>query len=150
MLCDALRSLYPGDAVSDPAGFAEFSLSFVQSVFEYRTDLESHGIPDYISYPVETLVERGGDCEDASLLYVAIMLCAGYDAGLFIFKNHVMAAICIPEYVASANIPGCELFSIAHNGKEYLACETTPGEFIPVGFIVTSLVGNAPEALLYI
>ncbi len=53
----------------DPATLA---LSFVRSL-DYRADLDYHGVEEYPKYPIETLMDSGGDCEDLAILYVSVM-----------------------------------------------------------------------------
>ncbi len=64
---------------------ANFILSFVQNV-PYVSDFKSTGFLDYYKFPIETLLERGGDCEDKSLLLATIMYILGYDVVLFVMK----------------------------------------------------------------
>lgn len=49
-----------------------FVLSFVQD-FNYSSDENTTGLEDYPRYPVETLVEGTGDCEDTSALFASLI-----------------------------------------------------------------------------
>lgn len=49
-----------------------FVLSFVQNL-RYTSDEETTGYEDYPRYPIETLVDGGGDCEDTSALFASII-----------------------------------------------------------------------------
>ncbi len=64
---------------------ANFILSFVQSV-PYVSDFKSTGFLDYYKFPVETLLQRGGDCEDKSLLLATLLNLLGYDVILFVME----------------------------------------------------------------
>lgn len=50
----------------------EFVVSFVQNI-KYASDEDTKGVPQFARYPVETLVEQRGDCEDTSILLAAIL-----------------------------------------------------------------------------
>jgi len=51
------------------------------------------GDDDYPKYPLETLLERNGDCEDVSYLAAAILRAMGRDVVLVKFDNHIGIAI---------------------------------------------------------
>ncbi len=61
---------------------ANFILTFVQNV-SYVSDYPSTGFMDYYKFPIETLVEGGGDCEDKSILLATILEILNYDSILF-------------------------------------------------------------------
>ncbi|MBU0595200.1 PKD domain-containing protein, partial [Candidatus Bipolaricaulota bacterium] len=50
--------------------YTRYVLGFVQSAIAYQADPPSAEWP---LYPIETLVDRVGDCEDASILYVSLL-----------------------------------------------------------------------------
>ena len=63
---------------------AEFIYSFVGAI-PYQYDLDSAGnTTDKPKYPIEMLYENGGDCEDASALYISLVESLGYDAALML------------------------------------------------------------------
>ena len=73
-LADRLLQEYGGTVDAD---FAEFLLSFVQAM-PYIPDPEmSHS--DWPRFPSEFLVNGGGDCEDSTILLVALLLHFGFD-----------------------------------------------------------------------
>lgn len=55
----------------------DLSMKFVQQL-EYTSDSVSTGYSQYARYPLETLVDRGGDCVDTSVLLSAILRKMGY------------------------------------------------------------------------
>ncbi len=57
-------------------------VSFVQNI-EYQEDLEYTGKEEYPKYPCETLYDKGGDCEDSSILLASLLQEMGYDVSLF-------------------------------------------------------------------
>lgn len=72
-------------------GFTEydtvcFAISFVQSL-PYTSDAAGTGYDEYPRYPIETLVDGGGDCEDTSILAAAILRAMGYGVVLLIFPE---------------------------------------------------------------
>lgn len=98
----------------DRTEFARFVLSFVQTI-PYVTDEDSVGEREYWKYPLETLWDGGGDCEDSSILYDTLMLMAGYDVAFVLFQDHAMSAV-------SVDIDG---HSLTRDGIVYVFCETT-------------------------
>ena len=54
-----------------------FVLAFVQSL-PYTSDKVTSGYDEYPRFPIETLVDDGGDCEDTSILFATLTLIMGY------------------------------------------------------------------------
>jgi len=50
----------------------EFVSSFVQGI-SYSSDELTTGLEDYPRYPLETLADKTGDCEDTSILLTALL-----------------------------------------------------------------------------
>ncbi len=73
-------------------------LKFAQSL-TYTTDNISTSSDEYPRYPVETLFEQTGDCEDTSLLAAAILTEMGYDTAFILFEefDHMGLGIYFPE-----------------------------------------------------
>ncbi|MBP2144042.1 hypothetical protein J2127_001211 [Methanococcus voltae] len=66
--------------------------TFVQSL-KYTSDNVTTGYDEYPRYPVETLVDEGGDCEDTSIIISAILNDLGYDVMVIEFRDHMGVAI---------------------------------------------------------
>lgn len=103
--------------------FAQFVLNFVQSI-DYVSDTESKGCTEYWKYPVETLFECCGDCEDTSILYCSVMKACGYDTALFLYTGaqyqdnaHCACGVSLPEKTSGTYYE--------KDGKKYYYCETT-------------------------
>ena len=95
-----------------------FAASFVQNL-RYRLEDE-----EYPNYPVETLFDKGGDCEDTAILTAALLESMGYDAVLIRFSppskgdaGHMAVG------VAVAGVSGG--YSYTYDGKKYCYLETT-------------------------
>ena len=102
-------------------------ISFVQSL-NYTSDLESSGYEQYPRFPYETLYENGGDCEDTSILSVAILQEMGYDAVLLELPEHMALGIkCNNEYRGR---------SFEYEGSDYYYLETTGSDW---------QIGEVPE-----
>lgn len=67
-------------------------VAFVQSL-QYVSDMESTGQDEYVRYPVETLVDGIGDCEDTSILMAAILYEMGYGVVLLSLPNHLALGV---------------------------------------------------------
>ena len=100
----------------DRAGFARLVLSFAQCV-DYVTDMDSAGRNEYWKYPLETLWDGGGDCEDKAILCGALMMACGYDVAFVLFDDHAMTAVDV-----DVENPG---HWVEQDGRRYVLCETT-------------------------
>jgi hypothetical protein len=72
----------------DEVQLVELVVAFVQSL-PYTSDDVTTGFDEYARYPIETLVDGGGDCEDTSILTSALLDGMGYGAVLFSLPEHV-------------------------------------------------------------
>ncbi len=72
---------------------ANVLLRFTQEAIEYKYDTESAGQEEYWKYPLETLYDMNGDCEDTSILFCAVGKAMGYNTALMIFSGHATGAI---------------------------------------------------------
>ena len=106
---------------------ANFILCFVQYI-EYEYDSVSMGTEEYWKYALETLFDEGGDCEDTSILYCAIMKALDYDCALLLFSGHMAAGV---------DVPGDPGSYFQKNGSKYYYCETTA-----TGYTVGKLPSN--------
>jgi hypothetical protein len=95
-----------------------FTASFVQNL-KYQTETE-----EYPNYPVETLFDKGGDCEDTAILMAALLQAMDYDAVLIRFDpvrerdaGHMAVG------VAVTGVSGG--YSYTYDGEKYYYLETT-------------------------
>lgn len=101
----------------DRTRFARFVLAFVQSI-PYVEDIDSRGLDEYWKFPMETLWDGGGDCEDKTFLYSTLMGLCGQGTAFLLFRDHTMPAI-------ESMIQG---YNVTIEGYRYVLCETTnPG-----------------------
>lgn len=134
-ITDDLASKYTAtySAEASGQGYAEFILAFVQCVFSYEYDNYLYGPDEYYAFPMETIQNQGGDCEDTSILAAALFKSAGYSAGVFLIPGHCIAAVALDSYTAGSVASGYSsqvaLFSYTYtDGKTYYGCETTLDE----------------------
>lgn len=92
------------------------ALTFVQSL-PYAFDSDSKGEDEYVRYPVETLVDGCGDCEDKVALLAALLHEMDVDFVLLILPDHMAVGVHCDE----VNVPRYMLFE----GKRYYYLETT-------------------------
>lgn len=108
-----------------------FTLAFVQSL-EYTSDSVTTGYDEYPRYPIETLVDKGGDCEDTSVLFATLIQAdpMNIDAVLLILPADN------PEHMAAgvAGENGIQGAYYEYDERNYYYCETT-GEGWTVGDI---------------
>lgn len=115
----------------------EFATYFVHQL-EYVPDDVSTSFDDYPRYPVETLVHRGGDCEDASILLAAILEAMGEKVGFIRFPEHLQVGI-----VRDGSYPGAYY---EHGGQRYYTLEATGGGW-QLGELPPEYVGKNAEIL---
>lgn len=110
-------------AGGDLALTAELLLSFVQDKGEETPCIRAtRDRYSYAKYPIETLVEGCGDCEDHAVLYASLLEAAGINAVLVVFENHVMTGVHVgPPYYW---LLGAEWY-VEHEGRQYYLAETT-------------------------
>ena len=110
------------------AGFSEyetveFAASFVQSL-PYTDDSTTTPYDEYPRYPIETLVDKGGDCEDTSILLASIIEKMGYGVVLIELPHH-----CAVGVKGGENVYGTYW---EYEGSKYYYMETT-GEGWEIG-----------------
>lgn len=79
IFCEELASRLSEEAGNrdfDSLETLQFAAAFVQDL-AYLSEVE-----EYPKYPIETLVDKGGDCEDTAILMAALLHAMGYDAVL--------------------------------------------------------------------
>ena len=95
-----------------------FAASFVQNL-RYRLEDE-----EYPNYPVETLFDKGGDCEDTAILTAALLQAMDYDAILIRFApSSESDAGHMAVGVAVTGVSGG--YSYTYDGEKYYYLETT-------------------------
>jgi hypothetical protein len=101
-----------------------FIASFVQGL-PYIEDYYT-GFDEYPKYPIETFIEKNGDCEDTAYLYASLMKAAGIGVSLVELPNHMATAIMFS--------PDSSLSGYYYNFKNhrYYFLETT-GENFNIG-----------------
>lgn len=89
-------------------------IAFVQSL-PYSKDYVSTGYDEYPRYPIETLVDGKGDCEDTAILTAALLKEMNYDVVLISPPKHMAVGI---------TCSGCSGTSYTYNNKKYYYLET--------------------------
>ncbi len=113
---DRLSSI---DEVMNVVGFARG--------IEYRTDEETRDTGDYANFPIETLYDQAGDCEDHAILAATVLHNLGHDVGLFHLDLGASGHLALGYRPAGTTMlppgPFCER---ADDGREYYYVETVP------------------------
>lgn len=109
------------------------NFNFINNVFEivrhieYVSDYTKDDSGEYWNFPIETLVEGMGDCEDTSFLVAGLFGAIGWDVILTGLPGHMAIAIEMPDVVIKSlydtdYIP-FDYFS--YSNKKYYYVETT-------------------------
>ena len=92
------------------------AMTFVQS-FPYAFDDDSKGEEEYVRYPIETLVDGCGDCEDKVVLLASLLYEMDIDFILLSLPEHLALAVCCEGVVAERYV--------SFQNKKYYYIETT-------------------------
>ncbi len=109
-----------------------FVLAFVQSL-PYTSDNVTSGYDEYPRFPIETLVDEGGDCEDTSILLATLTILLGYGTVYINPPNHYAVGI------LGDNIQGSYW---TYNNQSYYYSETT-GNGFKIGQIPDEFKGQS-------
>ena len=104
-----------------------FVLAFVQSM-PYTSDEVTSGYDEYPRYPLETIVDGGGDCEDTSILFASIVREMGYGVVLLNLKEdrHIAVGVRIsPDLVDDWQGRYLLTYYSLQDREIYAYCETT-------------------------
>ena len=99
-----------------------FVLAFVQSL-PYTSDSVTTGHDEYPRFPIETLVDDGGDCEDTSILFATLTLIMGYGTVYINPPDHYAVGI------LGNDLQGTYWTYPEGSNKTYYYCETTGDGF---------------------
>ena len=94
----------------------ELAIAFVQNL-PYTFDSVTSPYDEYPRYPIETLVDNGGDCEDTSILLASLLSSMGYGIVLIQLPDH-----CAVGLKGGENIYGTYW---EYEGAKYYYLETT-------------------------
>jgi hypothetical protein len=111
-----------------------FVLAFVQSL-PYTSDKVTSGYDEYPRFPIETLVDGGGDCEDTSILFATITLIMGYGTVYINPTDHYAVG------VLGDNLKGTYWEYPDGSGNKYYYCETT-GDGFTIGLLPDQFIGK--------
>ncbi len=89
---------------------------FVQSM-TYTTDIASRGYSEFPKYPIETLMDNGGDCEDTAILLASILKEMGYGVVLIEFDEHMAVGLLGDDSLSGTYFQ--------YNNSKYFYIETT-------------------------
>ena len=103
----------------------QFALDFVSAAIPYTLDPD-----EWPRYPVETLVEEIGDCEDTSILFTSLARCFGQGVHLlFLFgpsSGHCAASVEVDwSYIEALQNIGVNVWYYTYKGSYYAFVETT-------------------------
>ncbi len=116
---------------------------FTRSI-RYASDTETRGVDDWADFPVETLYDQAGDCEDHAILAASILYALGHDVALFWLDLSDSAHLAL-GYRAEGCVGG-GLSEVAE-GKAYYYVETVSTQSgDQVGDIATQFLKDLKSA----
>ena len=90
---------------------------------QYTSDNVTEGYNEYPRFPIETLVDDGGDCEDTSVLFASLTLVMGYGTVYISPPNHYAVGI------LGNGLQGSSWTYPRDSNQTYYYCETTGSGF---------------------
>lgn len=131
-MLSALREKHP--SITEDM-LLNYILRFTQLI-EYQSDEEYMGYTEYWKFPIETLYDQGGDCEDTSILFCAI----AHQCRENVNMNYKTAVLLLPSHMAGAiKLTGSNTWSY---------CETTSTSY-EVGDIPSEMKGYTTDQRYY-
>jgi len=99
------------------------TVSFVQSL-KYAVDSATTPYNEYPKYPIQTLADLGGDCEDTSILLASLLKQMGIKTVMLYMSN--------PQHLAvGVSADGFSGVKVQYEGDDYYYIETTGEGFVP-------------------
>lgn len=127
-LVNDLKTIY-----GEKSDFDLFIRSFIILNFDYSYDYVNYGFFDWVAYPLETMENGSGDCEDLGIFLLSLLIVAGYDCGFVLFSDHFLPIVSAESTVYS-EVDGFTQFELEYNGNKYMAFETAFGSSCPAGY----------------
>lgn len=87
----------------------------------YARDVNSTGRDEYVRYPVETLVEDAGDCEDLAVVLAGLLTHLGIRTGLVVPRGH--CAVLAARADLPASVLADDPLTVSLDGVEYVYVE---------------------------
>jgi transglutaminase-like putative cysteine protease len=116
-------------------------LNFVQANIKYSFDSVTTGHEDWPRYPIETLMECTGDCEDVAILCAAIIARLGFQVVLLLYPEHLAFGVAGAE-----NLMGDYVQDQRTRVHYYYGEATSKGWHL--GEIPKDYLGKKPEQIL--
>jgi hypothetical protein len=134
----------------DRLGKANLLLSYVQAI-PYMYDSDLNGRDEYWKFPLETITDGAGDCEDTSILFCAIAKAMGYDtARMTLYASDILGFTGAQNHcVGLLSVEGVTAYEpyTTIDNVGYYFCETTSTSH-DVGAIPWVSVGNTRIATI--
>ncbi len=100
------------------------TLAFGQR-FRYTRDIDDKNVDEYPRFPIETIVDDRGDCEDHAIVAAACLLRMGYEVCLIAVEYESGSAHMVLGVEAAEDLPDAFFLRDASTGKRYYYCEVT-------------------------
>jgi hypothetical protein len=85
---------------------------------------ESASVPDSLNYPYQTLLYRGGDCDDLSILFCSLLEALKVETAFITIPGHIYMAFAV-DGDAGALARALDGGIITHGGKAWIPLEIT-------------------------
>lgn len=109
---------YGEDKDQSARRIADHAIAWVQGM-KYTQDKAATGYNEYPKYPLETIVDRGGDCEDTAILLAEVLRDLGYGTVLLKLDQASHMAVGVS---GEEGLPGSYY---TYQGDQYYYVETT-------------------------
>ena len=120
-------------------------LAFAQR-FRYVFDHEDKGVREYPKFPLETMIEDRGDCEDHAILAAACLVRLGYDARLVSLAYDAGPGHMALAVAGAEEMPDGFALSDPASGRKFYYCEVTSDGATRSPDAISFRIGELPEA----
>ena len=116
-------------------------LNFVQGCIPYSFDKDTTGYEDWARYPIETLMDGTGDCEDVAILCASVIARLGFQVVLLLYPRHLAFGV-----AGADKLKGDYIRDPSNSRRYYYGEATASGWYI--GKIPESYRNIEPEQIL--
>ncbi len=90
---------------ADPVEYIKNTMDFIALNTDYQKDRQKPFSTDFTKHPLETIIDKGGDCEDLAVLAASFFAYAGIRTGIVNSPGHAAVAISLDEVNHKGDYP---------------------------------------------
>jgi len=128
---------------SDNVGIINFAASFIQSL-KYAKDDENDPTYEYPRYPIETVKDSQGDCEDKAMLTASLLDSMGYTVSLLRLPNHMAVGVHLDENLSNYDCYAEEYYYLETTRRDGGDLGRVPEEYEDITNVTVHSISSRP------